>query len=75
MGTKLLPGQRRPSGVPGWTVHCGARDPQFVSKGNPHFWTPHFPSLETKNPLWELRLKKKKKGEVEEEEELLSPRL
>ena len=41
----------------GWTVHRGARDPRFVSRGNPHL-DPSLSeeSLETKNPLWELGL-------------------
>ena len=34
----------------GWTVHCGARDPWFVSRGNPHFLTPPFPRRSRKIP-------------------------
>ena len=43
----------------GWTVHCGARDPQFVW-GDPIFGPLPFrgDSLETKNPWLELGLKK-----------------
>ena len=39
------PGSDSWAACQGWTVHCGARDPRFVSGGGgePHFWIPPFP--------------------------------
>ena len=50
MGTKSLPGQRPPGGVPWVHSAFGAGGPWFETQaGNPHFWTPPFPRRESRN--------------------------
>ena len=60
MGTKSLPGQRHPGGVPWVHSAFGAGGPRFETQaGNPHFGPLPFrgDSLETKKEAWELGLR------------------
>ena len=62
MGTKSLPVQWRPSGVPGVAVHSGAGDPQFESRGKPPFLDPSFPKRELGVQAWYLLLRDSSMG-------------
>ena len=60
MGTKSLPGQRHPSGVPWVNSAFGAGGPRFETQGGTPIFGPlpfRGDSLETKKGAWELGLR------------------